>query len=327
MKKKNPRVSIVIPCKRIDARTKDCIGQCMKVDYPDYEVLVLPDCDEGKEILDKRIRVIQTGPIKPMSKRFMASSISRGDICAFIDADAFPDKNWLRNAVRHFSDSDVAAVAGPSLTPSDDDVMAKASGLVLASPFGGGPEAIRYASHSQAKYVTEAPTCNLVIRKSVLRDVKELVPNIWPGEEIVLCGAISKYFKKKILHDPQVIVYHHRRPLYLPHLKQIWSYGAIKGHLLKSWRKFIRPHFLIPSLLVIGFFAGFLLAIAFPAIRPIYALLVLAYIIFSAFGGILVGLQERSAKLSVLVFTGIVATHITYGLAFLRGLFPLKGLE
>jgi cellulose synthase/poly-beta-1,6-N-acetylglucosamine synthase-like glycosyltransferase len=326
MEKKDPKVSILIPCKRIDARTKCCIKHCMKVNYPDYEILVLPDCDEGKEISDKRVRVIQTGHIKPMAKRFTASSISKGDICAFIDSDAFPDRNWLKNAFRYFEDSSVAAVAGPTLTPHDDDTMAKASGLVLAS-FGSGSEATRYVSHSRVKHVTETPTCNLIIRRSVLDEVKDFVPEVWPGEEIVLCGSISKELKKKIIYDPQVIVYHHRRRLYLPHLKQIWSYGMVKGSLLKSYSRYIRPQFFLPSLLVVGLLAGFFLAVVNPIIRLFYVSAVIAYVFLSALSGILICFREKSLRLSVLVFGGIIATHITYGLAFVRGLLSPKGLK
>lgn len=326
MKKKNPRISIVIPCKEIDARTKDCIKHCMDLNYSDYEILVLPDRDESKKISDKRVRVIQTGAIKPMAKRFVASSISRGDVCAFIDSDAFPDKNWLKNAFHYFEDSSVAAVAGPTLTPPDDDTMAKASGLVLAS-FGSGSEAVRYASHSRVKYVTETPTCNLIIRRSVLDEVKDFVPEVWPGEEIVLCGRISKDLKKKIVYDPQVVVYHYRRRLYLPHLKQIWSYGVVKGSLLKSYSRYIRPQFFLPSLLVVGLLVGFFLAVINPIIRILYISAVLAYAFLSALSGTLICLREKSPKLAVLVFGGIVATHIAYGLAFFRGVFSPKGLK
>ena len=324
MKKKDLIVSIVIPCKKIDTLAKKCIECCLKMNYPNYEVLVLPDYDDDKEISDKRVRVIQTEPIKPMAKRFTASSICKGDICAFIDSDAFPDKNWLKNAFRYFEDPSVAAVTGPTLTPPDDDTMAKASGLVLAS-FGSGSETIRYVSHSHVKYVTETPTCNLVIRRSVLDEVKDFVPEVYPGEEIVLCGRISKDLRKKIVYDPQVIVYHHRRRLYLPHLKQIWSYGKIKGKLLRSCSRYIRPIFILPSLLVIGLLAGFFLAVINPIIRALYVSAVIAYAFLSALSATMICMREKNLKLALPVFVGIIATHITYGLAFLKGLVSPRG--
>ena len=86
-----------------------------------------------------------TGVMKPMAKRLLGSSLSKGTLCAFIDSDAYPVKNWIEKAIHHFEDSEVAVVVGPSRSPDDADLMSKASEFVLSSPLGGGSEAIRYS--------------------------------------------------------------------------------------------------------------------------------------------------------------------------------------
>ena len=319
------KVSIVIPCKTIDAYTEECVSKCLEVDYPNYEILLLPDHDEEEKSFGENIRVIPTGCIKPISKRFMAIAASDGDVYAFIDSDAYPAKDWLRNASRHFKDYEVAAVAGPSLTPDDDDLMAKAGGLVLASPLGGWSESIRYnQSHPHMRYVSETPTCNLIIRKSILKAVKDVVPDVWPGEEITLCGVVTKDFKKMIVYDPEVVVYHHRRRLFIPHLKQIWNYGKIKGYLLKKYPRYVRPLFFLPSLLVLGIIGVLPLAMLNRTIGCIYVSLLLAYFLSSIANSFFVGLKKKSIKLVFLVLTGTIATHICYGLAFLKGIFSRK---
>lgn len=325
MVKEEPRVSIVIPCKTIDAFTKKCVKKCLEIDYSNYEILVMPDYDINEEELDTRVRIVPTGPIKPLGKRLMAITQSEGGFCAFIDADAFPTKSWIRNAIRHFKDTEVAAVVGPSLTPDDDGLLAKASGFVLASPMGSGSEAIRYSqTYSHVRYVFEAPTCNFVIRKSILKAVKNFVRDVWPGEEIVLCGLVTKDLKKKIVYDPQVMVYHHRRPLFIPHLKQVWGYGLVKGFLLKSCRKYIRLRFLAPSLLVLGITIGLLLAMVNPIIRYAYIVLTSGYVLLSLFNSVLIGVQQKNLKMILLTFVGVIATHICYGLAFIKGMFSRK---
>lgn len=319
------KVSIVIPCKTIDAYVKECVSKCLEIDYPNYEILVLPDYDEGEKTLDGNVRVIPTGCVKPVSKRFMAITVSDVDAYAFIDSDAYPVRDWLRNALRHFSDPDVAAVVGPSLTPDADDLMAKASGLVLASPLGGGSESIRYSqSHSHIRYVSEAPTCNLIIRKSVLNAVKDLLPDVWPGEEIALCGVVTKDLGREIVYDPQVVVYHHRRKLFIPHLKQIWKYGAVKGYLLKKCPQYVRPVFFLPSILVLGIVGGLPLAMLNPVVGYTYVSLLLAYFFLSLVNGVFIGLGKKSIKVALLVLAGTIATHICYGLAFIKGIFSRK---
>ena len=57
---------------------------------------------------------------------------------AFIDDDAYPDKNWLKNAVLHFKNDNITAVCGPGVTPDSDDVFQKAGGFVNSLWFGSG---------------------------------------------------------------------------------------------------------------------------------------------------------------------------------------------
>jgi len=323
--KEEPRISIIIPCRAIDAYTKECIDNCLKIEYSNYEILVLPDYYDNSEVADKLVRIIPTGPMRPMAKRLLGGSMSKGALCAFIDSDAFPAKNWIRNAIHHFKDSEVAAVVGPSLTPDADNLLAKASGFVLASPLGSGSESIRYSqTHSRIRYVLEAPACNFIISKSDLKAVNDFVSDVWPGEEIVLCGVVTKNLKKRIIYDNQVVVYHHRRPLFIPHLKQVWKYGLVKGFLLKSCREYIRLRFFAPSLLLLGIIVGFFPAIINPIIAYAYILSISGYVLVSLFNAVLIGMRQKNLRVIFLTFVGVIATHICYGLAFIKGVLSRK---
>jgi len=283
----------------------------------------LPDFKEGLERIpeDKRIQVIPTGKVTPLSKRFSGSLASRGELLAFLDSDALPTPDWLRNAVVHFKDSEVAAVAGPSLTPSTDSLLEKLGGLILSSPFASGTESIRYKSHANQRLVNETPTCNLIIKKSIFLSLKDLIPNIWPGEEITLCGVLTKDFKKKILYDPSVVVYHHRRPLFMPYIKQIWNYGAVKGSLLRTNRKYVRPIFMMPSILMIGIALGFPLAFMNSLFGIIYFVALSSYAVLALLSGAVTCLKNKTLKLTPLFSFGLVVTHLCYGAAFLKGFF------
>jgi cellulose synthase/poly-beta-1,6-N-acetylglucosamine synthase-like glycosyltransferase len=295
-----------------------CINGCLKLDYNNYEIIVLPDYKGREEIVHENVRVLTTGRVSPMVKRLMAAKVDDSELLAFIDSDAYPDVMWLKNAIIHFNDPSIVAVAGPNLTPENSSVREKAAGLILSSPFCGGSEAIRYGRYSM-RYVSEAPTCNLIVRTCLMKAMDNL-PDVWPGEEIVFCGRIVKDLNKKIIYDHNVIVYHKRRPLFIPYIKQIWSYGVVKGFILKRFPKYVRPIFYVPSLLVIGLIIGFLFSMINPIIRLLYVSLASVYIVLSFLSGILAGLKGKSVKVAFLVFTGIIATHICYGLAFIKGL-------
>lgn len=49
-----------------------------------------------------------------------------------------PRSDWLKNAVRHFDDPNIAAVGGPAVTPPDDSFWQRVSGAVFLSKIGGG---------------------------------------------------------------------------------------------------------------------------------------------------------------------------------------------
>ena len=135
-------VTIVIPCQKMNKYTRECIKNCLKLDYDHYEILVLPD-DNPSENFDG-VKIIATGDMGPADKRDMAAEIAEGEILAFIDDDAYPTKSWLKNAVQHFHNDEIGAVVGPNVTPESDGLRQKATGAVYASfmRLRGGAQAI-----------------------------------------------------------------------------------------------------------------------------------------------------------------------------------------
>ena len=102
-----PLVSIIIPCKDVDNYTKESIAFCKRLDYPNFEIILLPDYTA--EAIDG-IKVIATGSVSPGVKRNIGVKSSSGEFCAFIDNDAYPRSDWLTNALKHFEDHEVGAL-------------------------------------------------------------------------------------------------------------------------------------------------------------------------------------------------------------------------
>lgn len=203
-----PPVSIIIPCKDIDKFTKDCVNSCKQLNYEEYEIILLPD--NASERMDG-VRLISTGPVTPGAKRNIGVSNSLGEICAFIDSDAYPRNDWLSNAVEYFKGPQIAAVGGPGLTPEEDSFMQKASGFVLSSHMVGN-----LSKRYKSEHVLESDdihSCNLLMRKSILVKIGGWSEKYWPGEDTLICRAING-LGKKLIEAPDVVVYHHRRPLF-----------------------------------------------------------------------------------------------------------------
>ena len=300
----------------------------MELDYPDFEIIILPDADIGsidnlhatRYTLHAKegavpIRIIPTGPLAPSRKRDIAINYANGEILAFIDDDAYPVRVWLKNAVNDFNDPKVAAVGGPAVTPQGDTTKQKASGLIYSSPLVSGKYAYRYLPGKRME-VDDYPSCNLLIRKSIMQELGGFKTNFWPGEDTKLCLDVTKRLGKKIIYDPEVIVYHHRRNLFLPHLRQIANYALHRGYFVKRYpATSLKVAYFIPSIFLLFLLAGWCLVWPISTLKIIYLFILSLYLLLA-----IIFSSNKKPSLFLLIYTGTILTHLTYGLFFLIGL-------
>ncbi len=315
-------VSIIVACKAIDSYTKECIQGCLQLDYSQFELLVLPDYDES--LSDDRVRVLPTGPVKPSEKRNTGVDAAKGEVVAFIDGDAYPDKDWLKNCQKYFDDPKVAAVGGPGLTPQSDNTRQRASGEILSSFLGAGPLSFRHST-KLARKCDDLPTVNLIVRRSTFQEMGGFDSSYWPGEDTKLCRDLVYGLGREALYAPDVVVYHHRRLLYRPHLKQIAGYGLHRGYFSKKFpENSRRPLFFAPTLLVLGVPALLLLGYLDESVRFLSLFPLFAYFLLVGVGALIIGVRRRAPSLVGPVFLGAIATHLWYGVYFLKGLLSRK---
>lgn len=332
-----PPVSIIIPVKEINDYIREAVPYLLSLAYPDFEVLILPDRSApggSGEDFGPRVRIIPTHPkTGPADKRDIGADEARGEILAFTDDDAYPRRDWLKNAVDYFKDPNVAAVCGPGVTPPNDSVLQKAGGWVSASLLGGGPEAYYRFFPGERRKVGDYPSMNFIVRKSDFQAVGGFDSHFWPGEDTKLCLDLTRKLGKKIIYDPEVLVYHHRRPLFIPHLRQNGRYGLHRGHFARALPETSRRvSYFIPSLFTLFLLLTPLLSWAIEPALPrasfflniCYLLLVTCYLLLLLLTSAWVYKNGRNLKVALLVIPGIFATHIWYGLRFIQGFFSPK---
>ena len=307
-----PFVSIVIPCKNVDDYTRECIECCRRLDYPNFEIILLPDCSNGTI---NGVKVITTGPVAPGVKRNVGVKSSNGEFCAFIDNDAYPRSDWLTSALKYFDDPEVGGAGGPGLTPEADGFMQKAGGYVLSS-FMVGNLSSRYKTKSCFES-DDIHSCNFIARKTVIEAAGGWNERYWPGEDTLMCLAIKK-LGKKLIESSDVVVYHHRRSLFKPHLRQVSRFGEHRGFFAKKFpENSAKLTYFFPSLLVFSLIVGVVLSLFFSFFAYILLFGLAVYLVSSL---IAAALQVRSVKLMFSVWLGIIVTHIIYGSFFLSGL-------
>lgn len=321
---KLPKVTIVTTFHRVlNLNSKSFYNDFqnhLNLDYPDYEILIVSDKKINKIKLPKT-RFISTNKklTGPGEKRDFALKFAKGEIIAFIDDDAYPDRYWLIEAVKHFQDPLVGAVCGPGVTPQEDSYFQKLGGLTLSSEFCSGSTRIRFVPGVKS-FVQDHPTYNFMVRKSLFKEIGGFKTTLWCGEDTKLCLSIINA-NKKILYEPNSIVYHHRRSLFIPHLKQIGNIGLHRGYFAKKYPKTSREIiYFLPSLFMIFVILSIILAVIFPQfIIPIIAIFGLMFYTY-----FMTTVTRTDPIGALIVSLAIPLTHIAYGAFFIKGLFTRK---
>ena len=319
-----PRVSIVIACPGDSWMLQECLRAIAAQTYRNFEVIVLPD-EGGVAERSSAISTIPTGKVRPAEKRNIGIRAATGEIVAFIDDDAYPDAHWLEYAVKYFGDETIGAVGGPGVTPPNDPYLAQIGGRVYDNPLVSGTYRYRYRAGGVRRDVDDYPSCNLFVRTSLLRKIGGYRTDFWPGEDTLLCKDIIDA-GARIVYDPWVIVYHHRRALLGAHLRQLGRYAFHRGYFVKRYPSNSRHlAYFVPSAFVLYLFVWAILVIlpqpnvisveAYCLWMAAVSLPMLAYIL-------LVALTSFSFNPVTWLATvaGVVATHVTYGVRFVGGL-------
>lgn len=313
------KVSIIIPVKEINDYVREAIPHHMELDYSDFEVLIFPDDPTDERFPYENVKIIPSGKVGPAEKRDLALKYAEGDILAFTDDDAWPRKDWLANAVLELEAPDVGAVGGPAVTAPGDNLRQRGSGKVYESFLCSGNYTYRYLPQERRED-DDLPSVNLIVKREVFEKVHGFDSTFYPGEDTKLCMDIVN-IGKKIIYNPNILVYHHRRTLFKGHLKQVTNYAKHRGYFAKKLpQTSLRFAYFIPTLFTLGVFGGPFICVFLPFLWWVYGGVMLLYFILAAYS-----LRKcDSINLFWISMAGIFVTHIGYGVCFVQGICSKK---
>lgn len=306
-----PEISVIVVAPELNDYGRRCLRRLLELE-DDLELIFVPD-SEPEDELDPRVRTIVSGTgLTTGGKRQLGLEASGGEFVALIDDDAYPHASWLRIAIEAMrQDAGIAAVAGPTLTPDDDSELEQLGGRVYASPLVAGPHRWRYVI-TEAADVDDAPSVNLIVRRSEAVAVGFDSDDRW-GEDTILCQGLLER-GGRIRYEPGVVVYHSRRPLWRPHLRQLYRWSRHRSAYARTLGgNSLRPSYFAPSALVAFVLSG--LVVRGPA-RSLWRVGMAVYAIACAIAGF-----DPAPARWLRVSGGIAATHLTYGVGFIAGLF------
>lgn len=326
--------SIIIPFQEISDFLIDCISGCLELDYDldKYEITLLPDgnleksriwnalepaANKNKKKFDELVKVIPTGKVNPGKKRNIGMKRSKARYLACIDSDASPDRAWLRNSLPLLRKPDVGIVGGPNKEPEKTSYLERLAIKLMYLRIMTGRLYSSKKSRGKALEYSDMAASNFIIKGSVAEECGYFDEDIFPCEDSVLCfRVINRGYK--ILYSPDVIVSHHRRPLFWNHLVKIKETAEGKSEILKNFKENYNPLYLMPTVFLFCVISGLLLSFLSGISLIVFAVCLSVY--FS-----LVLLDCISNKIynpTDLVVMSVAAflTHLFYGYGFFRGM-------
>ncbi len=320
--KTHPFISIVIPSRQLNKYLLDeNFPAINNLSYNKFEAIVLTsESSKNMKVLLKKypwLKIISTKQeMKPAEKRNLGVKIARGEIVAFIDDDAYPSKNWLSKSVSLFNSSKIVAVCGPGVLPKITNLWEKIFDEVLKSWIGSGGYSYRFTKQKK-RFIDDYPSMNFLIKKSVFSKLEGFNNDYWPGEDSKLCEDIVYRENGKILYDPEVLVYHHRRNNLLGFLKQHGNYGFHRGaFFVHGDRNSRRISYLIPSFFISYLFIFFIFPSNFLLFFPLMLYLFLMFYLF-----IVAAVNTKNLLIAFFTLPVLFLNHATYGIMFIKGFF------
>jgi glycosyltransferase involved in cell wall biosynthesis len=319
------KYTFVIPVKEINDNIRQSVPKILEMNSDYFEILIYPD--EANNESWPQTRQISSGRVGPAAKRNLALRDAKGKILIFIDDDAYPKKNFLETLDNDFANDSIAAIGGPAVTPKENKFWQRVSGATFLSSLSGGfPE--RYRPIGKKKLVADWPSVNLSIRKDVFAEIGGFACEFWPGEDTKLGHDLLMQKNTRILYDPDLIVYHHRREGILRHVQQISAYGLHRGFFAKKYPKTsLNWRYFMPSLLFLFVIFG---GIASFFSRTIFYLYIFGWSVYlvallNAFYDI--WKHEKDILVTLAASYYIFLTHIFYGARFIQGFVFTKKLK
>ena len=201
-----------------------------------HEVLVIdnaPKTDQTRQVVERHAGVRYVCEMAPGLNvaRNRAIREARGDIVAFCDDDAIPERGWLDNLMRNFGDMRVQCVTGLTL-PIELETEAQELFETVSSFAHGFRRRVFDGQHDNPVAVGEVGVgANMAIRRRVIAEVG-LFDERLDGGMPTRSGGDQEMFVRllsaghRIVYDPAAVSWHRHRRTHRELVDTLYGYGV-----------------------------------------------------------------------------------------------------
>jgi glycosyltransferase involved in cell wall biosynthesis len=300
------KISVVLLTYNSRETIEKCLNSLKDQTNRNFDILIVDDnsTDNTLEIIKKKekdyflnITYLKNGKHNISIGRNIGIKNAKTDYVAFLDSDAYADKNWIKNILSAFNKDKTLALIGGKALPIYSNKFSYAISITYKT-----------ISDLTRKGLWQIGGCNFVIDKSKLK-------NIYFDEQFIHCEDAEYSYRlekmnKKYTYDPLIKVNHEGRSNPKAFFIQQYKYGIWELFFNFYSKKKIRLLALFPAILIIS-------TIIFSFLTP-YFLLALPFICFLE--SILVLLYNRE-KIFLFpeIFLGWLIKNVGWGLGTIKG--------
>jgi len=306
--------NIVIPATKVDDLLVNCVYHTLKQTHKNYRIVIVIDDDYNIKRLFSlpnknhiKIDLIKTSDVNISTKRNLGANKSKSDFLAFIDSDAYPVKNWLKNSLNIFNEKKIEVVTGPSGLPfPNKSYLNNLINLSKRSYFSSGLWTKRKYS-TEDFFIDQAETSNFIIKTESFKKVGGMNEKIYIGEDTNFCKKINDFFgENKMFYSGKSIIFHKDRSLKNFILQRLaWGmYIDVEFNNLHGLNK------LLIFLPLIGLIIGTIfLILCFKFINFIFILIILfiffCYILFRDLSKFQINFIQKSICVFIIIVSNI----------------------
>ena len=215
-----PLISVLVCAFDAEDVLEGCLRSLERLSYPSYEVIVADDgsSDRTAEIARgwEGVRLLELEHRGLSATRNAAAGAARGEIVAYLDADAEAHPDWLDWLWRGFDRLGVDGLSGPNYPFADAGLQERA--------VSGAPGAPVPAVNPDGS-AEHLPGCSMAVRRELVLDIG-FQEGTATGEDVLFCNAALARGARFAYH-PTAAIDHHRRESLAGYLRQQRSYGAL----------------------------------------------------------------------------------------------------
>lgn len=328
-----PAVSIIIPCYNEESTIGSLLEAVYAQSYPRSEMEVIIADGLSEDNTRARIAAFQQSHpaldvrIVDNSARTIPAALNtaieaaRGRYILRLDAHCVPYPDYVERSIQALEQGRGDNVGGVwEIRPGGKGWIAAAIAVAAAHPLGVGDALYRHAT--QAAEVDTVPFG--AYRKTLIDKIGKYDESLLTNEDYEFNTRIRQAGGRLWL-DPEIRSVYFARSTLRALARQYWRYGFWKWRMLRRYPKTLRWRQALPPLFVLGLLTGILLALIFPILWYLVAVVIALYFSALLLAGLQTAIRHKRPSLVPGLLLAIPTMHLAWGSGFLWSMFTSFG--